>query len=324
MTDLDDHFEAYVFAPKRERIVQKWRVIQCQFVVLFLIKGIILFLALSTLGNTAEPAVIKQTILAKKQALQKVSSEHEKAKIFYDLARAYHEDQEIAQAFIYFLEALKRVEKRALCPMELAEKNIYESALSNYLAHVGLIPEEAAKELLDRYGEVAAAHSDYVHLNFLIATAYANLGRYNDFFERFYRGYPYLNDSFLAYKTQGILYLRLSQLSSCLELRQSFQQEASHLLTAALERNAGDASLYKVLVLLAKDQKDDTLVRTYLRGMVTHETPIPRGDISFYVREAARLGEWGICQTLIDQARALYNYSRAVSAAQEYLNQNKG
>ena len=41
MTDLDERFEAYVFAPKRERIVQKWRVIQCQFVTLFLINGII-------------------------------------------------------------------------------------------------------------------------------------------------------------------------------------------------------------------------------------------------------------------------------------------
>ncbi len=40
MTDLDDHFEAYVFAPKRERIVQKWRVIQCQFVILFSGNGI--------------------------------------------------------------------------------------------------------------------------------------------------------------------------------------------------------------------------------------------------------------------------------------------
>ena len=40
MIDLDERFEAYVFAPKRERIVQKWRVIQRQFVTLFLINGI--------------------------------------------------------------------------------------------------------------------------------------------------------------------------------------------------------------------------------------------------------------------------------------------
>ncbi len=44
MTDLDDRFESYVFAPKRERIVQKWRVIQCQFVTLFSGNGIVLWL----------------------------------------------------------------------------------------------------------------------------------------------------------------------------------------------------------------------------------------------------------------------------------------
>ncbi len=40
MVDLKDRFEAYVFVPKRERIVQKWRVIQCQFVTLFSGNGI--------------------------------------------------------------------------------------------------------------------------------------------------------------------------------------------------------------------------------------------------------------------------------------------
>ncbi len=47
MTDLDDRFEVYVFAPKRERIVQKWRVIQRQFVTLFSGNGIISLRALS-------------------------------------------------------------------------------------------------------------------------------------------------------------------------------------------------------------------------------------------------------------------------------------
>ncbi len=42
MTDLDDRFEAYIFAPKRERIVQKWRVIQCHFMALFSGNGIFL------------------------------------------------------------------------------------------------------------------------------------------------------------------------------------------------------------------------------------------------------------------------------------------
>jgi len=48
MTDLDDRFEAYIFAPKRERIVQKWRVIQCQFVTLFSGNGSLIALLVNT------------------------------------------------------------------------------------------------------------------------------------------------------------------------------------------------------------------------------------------------------------------------------------
>ncbi len=41
MTDLDDRFEAYVFAPKRERIIQKCHVTQSHFMALFSGNGII-------------------------------------------------------------------------------------------------------------------------------------------------------------------------------------------------------------------------------------------------------------------------------------------
>ena len=288
-------------------------------------KGLILFLAFSPLmGEAIEPAALKQTILAKQNALQMASSEREKSQIFYELARAYCQDQEIEQAFCHFLEALKRADKLPPCVMSESEKNIYESALDEYLANAGTDPGRAAQELLDHYGEKAENHSEYLYLNFLIATAYANLGKYDAFFERFFRAYPYLSDTFLAYKTQGILYLRLSQRSACMDERQAFQREAFECLTSALERSPQDASLYKVLVFLAKDEENDAQVRVYLKGIVANKTPVPRGDIYLYVREAVALGEWGIGQAIIDQARALYDYSRAVSAAQEYLNQNKG
>lgn len=284
-------------------------------------KGLILFLCFASAPCFGD---VKQTILEKQQALQKVSSAREKSQIFYELARGYCQDQEIEQAFCHFLQALKGVEKLPPRIMGKPEQEIYTPALTDYLAHAGRDPVRAAQELLDRYGEVADRHPEYLHLNFLMATAYANLGKYDLFFERFYRGYPYLSDSFLAYKTQGILYLRLSQRCASREERGAFQREAFHCLTAALERSPQDTSLYKILVSLAKDEKDNARVRSYLQAMVDHKTPIPRGDVYLYVREAVALGEWGIGQAIVDQARTLYNYSRAVSDAQEYLNQNKG
>ncbi|MFC2049450.1 hypothetical protein ACFLR2_02105 [Chlamydiota bacterium] len=289
-------------------------------------KGIIIFLALLPLvGFAEEPVTIKQTILAKQNALR-ASNEKKKSQIYYELAKAYYEDQEIDQAFCHFLEALKRaatVPPREMCE---AEKVCYEPALADYLAQAGIDPEQAAHELLDRYGEIADQHKDYLHLNFLIAMAYANLGKYDAFFERFYRGYPYLSDTFLAHKTKGILYLRLSQRNYCPEERKAFQQEALQCLTRALERNPHDANLYKILVFLAKDEENEPQIRAYLHKMVENQTPIPRSDICFYVKEAVALGEWGVGQAIIDQARSLYDYSRAVSAAQEYLSlsQKKG
>lgn len=271
-----------------------------------------------------EPEAIKLTILSKNQALNNASSECEKSQIFYDLAQAHFADQEIAKAFIHFLEALKRVEKQTPCKMCPDEEKVFETALAGYLARGSGHPEDAARELLDTYGEIAALHSDYLHLNFLIATAYANLGKYDVFFERFFAGYPYLHDSFLAHKTQGILYVRLAHLNYSFDLRNAFQKKAVHFLTAAVKRNSKDASLYKILITLAKEENNESLVRSYLKEIIAKGTPIPRGDVYFYVKEAVALGEWWIGQALIDQATLLYDYSRAVSDAQAYLNESKG
>ena len=41
MTDLNERFEAHVFKHEQERIVQRWRVIRCQFVTSFFANGII-------------------------------------------------------------------------------------------------------------------------------------------------------------------------------------------------------------------------------------------------------------------------------------------
>jgi hypothetical protein len=49
--------------------------------------------------------------------------------------------------------------------------------------------------------------------------------------------------------------------------------------------------LYKILIFLAKDEKNDALVLNYLQKMVEHEARISRGDIYLYVRETVALRE---------------------------------
>ena len=243
----------------------------------------------------------------------------------YKLALAYYQDQEVDRAFHHFLAALKTTPLCRLVPkMSPEEKKVYEEALADYASGGGSDPVRVARHMIEKYGERADGHREWIHLNFLMATAHANLGVYDSFFERFYAAYPYLGETFLAYKTRGILYLRLSQHSHSSEERLAYQKEAFHYLTLALDRNLKDAGLYKVLIFLAKDEKNEALVLTYLQKMVEHEAHIARGDIYTYVREAVALGEVSLAQQIVDLARAHYDFSRALSAAQEYLNQCRG
>ena len=288
----------------------------------WLVAFFIVFFPLSLRSSELEK--VKQLIAEKQKALASAMSEGAKSSLLYELALAYYQDQEIDVAFSYFLEALKRVPKKsAELHMEERESLLYKSALEDYLTRAGSDPAYVAGELLQKYGEEADQNRDFIHLNFLIATAYANLSKYDDFFDRFYKGYPYLHDTFLAYKTQGILYLRLSHHGKSTEERQGFQAEAFKYLTGAVERNPQDPSLYKVLIFLAKDEKNKELIRSYLQRIVDYKVELPRCDICLYVKEAVWAGEVELGQEIIDRARALYDYSRAISTAQEYLNQQR-
>lgn len=261
---------------------------------------------------------IKEEIASLEEAL--ISQTANEA-IHFKLAHAYFQDQEVDKAFRHFLSALKLVSPEPAPEMSLEEKKLYEEALADYLNGGGSDPVKVARQMLDTYGGPADAHPDWIHLNFLIATAYGNLGQYGMFFDRFYRGYKHLGDTFLACKTRGILYLRLAQRGRSLEERHADREEAFEYLTKGLERNPADPSLYKVLIFLAKDEKNDALVLHYLEKMVENKAHIPRGDIYLYVREAVALGELDLGQRIIDLARAQYEFSRAISVAQEYLNE---
>lgn len=267
---------------------------------------------------------IKEEIAAYQKELRAAQSENLRGELHYQLACALFRDQEVDKAFHHFLIALKSIPLKPTPQMKQEEKKLYEAALCDYLGGAGSYPVRVAKQMLERYGEPAKANSEWVHLNFLMATAYANLGLYNDFFESFYHAFPYLGETFLAHKTRGILYVRLSQHGRSPEERHAYQEEAFHYLTLALDRNPEDSSLYKVLIFLAKDEKNDSLVLKYLQKMVEHKAHISRSDIYLYVREAVALGESVLGQQIIDLACTQYDFSRAISAAQEYLNQCRG
>lgn len=283
--------------------------------------------ALTALESASSFGEVKAEIEALQNNL-KTAAAAEKSRLHFQLAKALYFDQEVDKSFHHFLIALETVEPLPTPKLEEEETLLYQEALNEYLLNGGNDPMQLAKEMLAKYGKKADENRHFLYLNFLMSTAFANLGAYDSFFDRFYAAYPYLSDSFIAYKTQGILYLRLSQHGRSTAEKHSYQEKALHFLSLALERNPKDASLYKVLILLAKDASkeecNDSLVLSYLQKMVESGSHIPRGDVYLYVREAVALGEYELAQEIIDKARALYEFSRALSAAQDYLNQHRG
>jgi tetratricopeptide (TPR) repeat protein len=283
-------------------------------------KWAILVFLLSSIMFASED--LKKIIVEKSRRLDMVLPQ-QKSKLYLELAVAYYKDQEIDRAFSHFLEALKLQAKAVAPGMEPGEPELYSKALEDYLLLSGTDPVAAAAELLRKYGENANQFPHFLHLNFLIATAYANLGNFEEFFERFYRGYPYLHDSFLAYKIQGVLILRLAHHGKTDEERRRYQEEAFRYLSLALDKNEKDPGLYKVLYFLAKEEKKKKLTRDYLEKIVENQVVLPRADIFFYVREAVALGAFETGQGIIDQAKKHYEFSRAIAAAQDYLNQQR-
>ena len=283
-----------------------------------------LFLLCNALyGVEANAETVKERIAKEISLLKQVSSHQEKSSVFFRLAMAYWEDQELDKAFLSFLESLKSAPHGEIPELHENEKSFYGEALQYYLAQASSDPQKTAQELIAKYGEIGREHPDYLHLNFLLSTAFANNGNYALFFEHFYAGYSKLWDTFLAYKTQGILYLRLSQRSATLEQKRSYQKEAERFLNLALERNGHDSGVYKILIGLAKEVKNDSLELSYLQKMVRAAPLIPRGDIFLYVQEAVALEEYELGQEIIDQARQQYEMSRVIAAAQDYLDQHK-
>lgn len=215
------------------------------------------------------------------------------------MAQKSLKDQEQDRAFLYFLQALDATQKKE--PLDL---NRYNEGLNFYLK--GAKPHE-----------IVELEGEDLGLNFLVATAYANLGEFQKFFEMFYSAYPHFKGTFLDYKTRGILYLRLSQKN--IERREEYIAKAEKNLRRALELNYNDGALYPILITIAKDAKKGEDVLCYLKKLSESEAMIQRSSILPYVQEAVDLGAHDVGSALVERARKLYSYSRSITAAEEIL-----
>lgn len=258
---------------------------------------------------------VKEDIHSLEQKLVKVPKK-EKSKLHCDLAILYLKDQEQDKAFESFLLALDNYPQiTEYKPLE-EENKLLQEAL-NFYFNSGLDPVALGTELLKKYEKIADSHPHFRHFNALLATAYANCGMLERFFNQFYTSY--CPDYFLAPKTKGILTLRLSSHAKTEEERKNGKALALKYMLSALEMNPQDPSLYRLVLVLAHENNDKELKVNCLKNIAHNKVTIPRADIFYYVKECVEMGRKDLGQELLNCAKEKYEYSRAISAAEEVL-----
>lgn len=264
----------------------------------------------------------KEAIALYQEAV-KSSSKSDKGILKAKLALTYYRDQEDEKAFRIYLEALADAPRLSAPPMTPEESQLYNDALRLYLEHSGLSAHEIANTIRQKYSPILAIHPNYYQLNFIVAAAYANLGMFEEFFNSFYRSYQYFPETYMAFKTQSILYLKLYEKAKTPEEHEIGRQ---HVLTYAQKANAcnsQDATLYRIMIAFSKDADHDQVLIKSLKKIINTNTIVPRVDILFYVKEAIAAKQFELAQQFIDKAKIWYTYSRTLEAAQNYLDENK-
>lgn len=275
-----------------------------------------------TIGNERvfDSSDWKQAIASLQQQLKSASPEalgSLKAK----LAITYYKDQQQEKAFQTFLDALDAANIHVPYTISSEEQTFYDEGLKTYLGHHALVSQEVAAQLQQRYAPVMAEHPDYHLLGFLLASAYANLGKYEDFFDLFYSSYSYFPKHFLAYKTKAILHIKIFEREPKGDLREQERAKIVDNLKAAIQSYPQDGSLYKLMLQFAPEALKPSFVETYLNKIIDDNIMVPRTDIPFYVQQAVAKKDFKLAQKFIDKAQEWYQFSRMVNASQEYLNQ---
>jgi tetratricopeptide (TPR) repeat protein len=258
-----------------------------------------------------------------KQLESEVNAE-KKADLYFKLALSYEKEQEEEKAIYAFLEALNRLPSSNTTSMSEEEALLVKEAQELYLDLAYQKPLKIAEVLQDQYLEVVSRHPDYVRLNYYLAVASANLGDFADFFERFYQSYKQDSDNFLAHRTRGILHLKLWERAVESEEREKHRQAILSYLGKAMEKNPGDSTVYKFLLIMEEPAQQQDVLRNCLPRLLKQNAPIPRGDLQFFIAEAMAIKEYNLAQQLINKGKDWYEYSHMLTEAQDTLNREQG
>ena len=275
--------------------------------------------ALVAEGDAAVEAVhYKEALSAYNKALGR-ASKGRRSEIMRKMAVVHYHDQDRDQAFRSFLEALELAEPWAVAKVSAEERSLYEEAVKIYLEGEAKNPLEMSKQIREAYMPVLEQHPEYLLLNFVVATVSGNVGDVDRFFEGVYKSSRAYPEHFLSYKVRGILHIKLLESSRTTLERELHRHAAVEHFEKAIKANTEDPTVYRLLMSLAKGEYNQGAVLRYLKAMLASDIVIPRLDIMAYVMEAVAGGDRVLAQAILDKAKEHYNYSRAVVAAQTYL-----
>lgn len=238
-----------------------------------------------------------------------------------ELAFLYLKDQDQKRAFETFLKALDLTKPPTHSPAFDATE--YKKAFDLYLDSKAESPQVTAKKIIKTLSPILKEKPDQYLLDYFIAIAYANLGKYDEFFTHFYRAYQFFPDHYLAYKTKAVLHIKILERTRGDVERLAQRQIIMDNLLSALQREPFDTTIYRLLISFSQNEKKRNQVQLCLNKIINDNIMIPRGELMFYVIEAIDIQDFELAQRLIFSAKKWYPQSRIVTSAQNYLDAHK-
>ncbi len=200
-----------------------------------------------------------------------------------DLAIKWAKEQELERAFQLFLEALDETTPQPTPEFSATEQQLYDEVQQLYLSQPSRKAKEVAAKLRQDYGHTVALHPDYYRLQYLLALAYANSEKFDEFFIRFYPSYQHVPDHYLADKTRALLGIKLMLWAKTPEEKARYRDQVYQYVQCGLSKYQGDYSLYKMSVAFAPKEEKVQVTATSLNNMLgCPYDPAERGVPLFY------------------------------------------
>lgn len=248
----------------------------------------------------------------------------EKAALTYSLALLYLKDQDQELAFRTLLDSLDQMPSAQANPQKPYDSQVYKQAFDIYLDPSSPSPQETSKKLLNLLLPYLREHPEQTLLEYYVAIAYANIGKYEDFFSHFRQAYQSYPDHYLAYRTKAVLHIKIMERQRTDKERAEQRQAVVDNLEIALQKEPKDVNIYKMLIAFSAKEKKSETVRQSLNKILDGNIIIPRGDLMFYAQAAVEAGDWPLAKKFVDRSHEWYPQSRIVNTAQKYLEAHKG